>query len=98
MHTFVAILLGAGVVLTLAGAIPAAFRRDLMNRLHFAGVTAVAGVPLIAIASMCAAGNSGARVKAALVLIATAVLNPLLSHALARGIEERGANDGRGAG
>ena len=93
MHTLTAILLAVGVILTLLGVIPAAFRRDLLERLHYGSVAAVGGIPLIAIASMLAAGNTASRAKAGVVLIATAVLNALVSHALARAVHE-----GRGGG
>jgi monovalent cation/proton antiporter MnhG/PhaG subunit len=96
MAAVINVLLAAGVALTLAGVLPAAFRRDVLDRLHFATVAALAGIPLIAIAAMLAASNGPSRVKAAVVLLATVILNPLLTHALARAVYEGHERD-RGA-
>jgi monovalent cation/proton antiporter MnhG/PhaG subunit len=94
MNMIADVLLGAGVIFTLAGAIPAFLCRDILDRLHYTSVAAVVGVPLIAIAAMVEAGDPASCVKAAVVLVATVVLNALVSHALARAIYRRRTGEG----
>lgn len=78
----------------LAGAKLEFLCRDTRDRLHYTSVAAIAGVPLIAIAAMVEASGPASRVKAAVVLIATVVLNALVSYALARATYRRRTGEG----
>ncbi len=84
------LLLGAGILFTLAGTVGLLRFPDFYTRLHAAGVTETLGVIAIVAGLMLHATEAGALVRLALIGLFMLVTAPIASHALARAARHRG--------
>ena len=84
------LLLGAGILFTLAGAVGLLRFPDFYTRLHAAGVTETLGMIAIVAGLMLHARTADTIVRLALIGLFMLATAPIASHALARAARHRG--------
>ena len=86
------LLLGAGILFTIAGTVGLLRFPDFYTRLHAAGVTETLGMGAIVVGLMLHAGPGDALVRLVLILLFMLVTAPIASHALARAARHAGVH------
>jgi multicomponent Na+:H+ antiporter subunit G len=84
------LLIGAGAVFTLAGALGLVRMPDIYTRLHASGVLDPFGVSLILLGLMVQAGFTLVSVKLLFLILLLLFTSPVACHALARAALHRG--------
>ena len=84
------LLLGAGILFTIAGSVGLLRFPDFYTRLHAAGVTETLGMLAIVAGLMLHAGTADSLVRLALIGLFMLATAPIASHALARAARHRG--------
>ena len=80
------VLLAAGVLLVVVGAVGAVRYPDAFDRLHGSGLVATPGSVLIVLAAVVASPSALFAIKAILTLVVVLVTAPILTHATAEAL------------
>ncbi|MEX0429309.1 cation:proton antiporter [Nocardioides sp. DS6] len=89
-----AVLLGAGALVLVIGALGLVVRRDVRDRIHYASLVAVLGAPLVVVGLALTAGSWHPALKLLLIGVLLAGTGPVLSTVTGRAVE-RSTGPGR---